>query len=327
MVNKLDKSFYNTGLSQAFSPCGNYLAVGDIYGEIHIFWLSKVVQTETDLSKEDLSAKNKFTVIKDCQVNSLITVKNFLLVGGFGEIHAFHWKSLKGSKNVKPAWSISIPHQKDAFERADVNCLIFHEETNHIFAGCGEKIHEFDLESRGFMKTLVSHLDYIHCLKIANGNDLISGAEDGKVNIWDLRTNKVTNKIEPHMNDKLVRPEIGKWIGAVSCNDDYLLCGGGPRLSLWHYRFLVNSTIFPIDDKGIHVAEIYEDKILAGGRSELFYQMSFLGDIITEIPVTAVTVYSAIHQKEPFEVLVLSGSSSKIDICANFMYKNQQLFL
>lgn len=327
MVNKLDRSFYNTGLSQAFSPCGNYLAVGDIYGEVHVFCLSKVVKAETDLSKEDLSAKNKFAVIKDSQVNSLVTVKNCLLVGGLGEIHAFYWKSLKGSKNIKPAWSISIPNQKDAFERADITSLIFHDENNHIYASCGEHIYEFDLETRVLVKIFTNHSDYIHCLKLTNYNDLVSGAEDGKVNIWDLRTNKVTNKIEPHLNDKLVRPEIGKWIGDVSCNDDYLVCGGGPRLSLWHYRFLMNSIIFPIDDKGIHVAEIYNDKILAGGRSELFYQMSFTGNIISEIPVSAVTVYSAIYQKDPFEVLVLSGSSSKIDVCANFMYKNQQLFL
>lgn len=327
MVNKLCKSSYNTALCQAFSPCGNYLAVGDIYGEISIFCLSKVVQAETDLNKEDLSSKNKFTVEKDCQVNSLLTIKNFLLIGGLGEIQAYNWKNIKASKNVKASWCISIPNQKDAFERADINSLVYNEECNHIYAGCGDnKIYEFDLESRALVKTLTNHEDYIHCLQIVN-SDLISGAEDGKVNIWDLRTHQVSNKIEPYLNDKLVRPELGKWIGDISCNDDYLLCGGGPRLSLWHYRFLTNSTIFPIDDKGIHVAEIYHDKILAGGRSELFYQMSYVGEIITEIPVSAVTVYSAIHQKEPFEVLLLAGSSSKIDICANFMYKNQQLFL
>lgn len=57
-----------------------------------------------------------------------------------------------------------------------------------------------------------------------SGNDMISGGEDGLVNIWDLRTYKVSNKIEPHLNDKIVRTEIGPWIGAVSSNEDYVVC-------------------------------------------------------------------------------------------------------
>lgn len=70
-----------------------------------------------------------------------------------------------------------------------------------------------------------------------------------------------------------------------------------------------------------------DDKIFAGGRSRLFYQMSFIGDIISEIPTSAVTTYSAIHQEEPYKLLSIAGSSPKIDICSNFMYKNQTLTL
>lgn len=327
MVNKISKSSYTTVLSQAFSPCGNYVVVGDIYGDISVFHLSKIVQAETDLTKEELSAKNKFTVEQDCQVNSLLTVKNFLLAGGLGEIHAYHWKAVKSNKNVKPAWSITIPDQKDTFERADINSLARNEDSNSIFVGCGDNnIYEFDLETRNLLKSLKIHSDYIHTIKLFN-NDLISGGEDGIINISDIRSYKVSNKIKPYLQDKIARPDLGIWIGDIDCNEDYILCGGGPRLSLWSYRFLRNSNVFPITDQGIHVAEIYEDKILAGGRSDLFYQMSYSGEIITEIQVSPVTIYSSIHQSEPFQAHLIAGSSSKIDVCSNFMYKNQQLYL
>nr|CAI5866187.1 unnamed protein product [Callosobruchus analis] len=329
MVNKLNKNFYNTVLCQAFSPCGNYLAVGDIYGVVSIFHLSRVVQADNEsaITKEQLLPKYQIEVKKDYQINSLLTAKAHLLIGSVGTIYAYAWKSIRSSKNVTVAWSIDIPNKRDTFERTEVNCLLYNEETDHIYAACDKNIYVFDLESRMTAKVLENHTDYLHSLHI-NGNDLISGGEDGIVNLWDLRSYKISNKIEPYKDEKLVRtePHLGKWIGAVGGNEDYILCGGGPRLSLWHYRFLSNFTMFPIEDTGIHVAEIYQDRILAGGRSKFFYQMTFSAEVISEIPTTAVTTYSAAHQDEPFKVLTLAGSSGKIDVC-NFMYKNQQLSL
>ncbi|CAG9865527.1 unnamed protein product [Phyllotreta striolata] len=324
----LTKDFYSTILSQTFSPCGNYLIAGDTYGRISVFNLSKIVQTDVVLNKEDLTPRNKITINENGQINSLLSTPSFLLVG-VSDILGYNWKTIKSTTVQKPQpdWRIEIPNRKDSFENADINVMIHDKEKNHIFIGCGNNnIYVFDLETRRLLKTLNKHTDYLHSL-CNNGTDLISGGEDGVVNLWDIRTYKLTNKIVPHSNEAVARPELGKWIGGVSANEDYILCGGGPKLSLWHYRFLTNSTVFPINDRGIHVAEIHKEKILAGGKSRLFYQMSFVGEIVAEIAVSAVTTYSIAHQEHPFNTLCLAGSSPKIDVCANFMYKNQQLSL
>lgn len=63
------------------------------------------------------------------------------------------------------------------------------------------------------------------------------------------------------------------------------------------------------------------------GKSKLFYQASFNGDIITEIPTSAVTTYSVVKHEEPFRIMCIAGSSPKIDVSLNFMYKDQQLSL
>lgn len=105
------------------------------------------------------------------------------------------------------------------------------------------------------------------------------------------------------------------------------MCGGGPRLSLWHFRSLNVSTIFPLDDKGIHVAELYKDNVLAAGRINTFYRMSFNGDSVAVIPTSSVSTYSVVHQEEPFKALCIAGSSPKIDLCTNFEYKDLVLSL
>ncbi|KAL3270109.1 hypothetical protein HHI36_009167 [Cryptolaemus montrouzieri] len=288
MTTNSIKAFYNTILCQTFSPCGNYFVAGDIYGKISVFHLSRLINLDVKLSKEEQFPKYSFVIDPNIQINSLISTDTFLIVGTVGEIRAYLWKSIKTSKSVNCVWSIDIPNIKDGLDKPDV---------------------------------LSEHTDYIHDLTVL-GNDLISGGEDGLVCIWDLRDYKRINTIQPYLNNDIDRPELGKWIGAVGYNEDYLICGGGPRLSLWHFRSLNHSTIFPIEDKGIHIAEIYQDKIFAGGRSPYFYQMCFNGDIIAEIPTSGVTTYSAIHQEEPYKALCIAGSSRKIDVCSNFIYRD-----
>lgn len=132
-----------------------------------IFSLSKIVQPETNLSKEELTPRNKFMVKDDLQINSLLTTQTHLIVGGVGEIYAYQWKNVKTSKNVQPVWTIDIPGQKGTFDKTDVNCLLYNEENGQIYAGCGDNnIYIFEIESRKILKTLSKHKDFIHCLTI-----------------------------------------------------------------------------------------------------------------------------------------------------------------
>ncbi|KAK9886127.1 hypothetical protein WA026_014913 [Henosepilachna vigintioctopunctata] len=322
MANNITKAFYNTVLCQTFSPCGNYFVAGDIYGKISIFHLSKLIDPDVKLSKEEQTPKYSFVVEADIQINALLSTDIYLIVGTVGEIKAYLWKTIKTSKSISCSWSIDIPNIKDGLDKPDVNCLYFNDDKGILLAGCGDNlIYVFQIETRKHLKVLSAHTDYIHAL-CGSGNDLISGGEDGLVCIWDIRNYKGVNRIQPYLNSDIDRSDLGKWIGAVGFNEDFLICGGGPRLSLWHFRSLNHSTIFPIEDRGIHVAEIYQDKIFAGGRTPFLYQMSFNGDIIAEIPTSAVTTYSVIHQEEPYKALCIAGSSRKIDVCSNFIYRD-----
>lgn len=52
---------------------------------------------------------------------------------------------------------------------------------------------------------------------------LISASEDGSVILWDTRTRTHQNKLKPHTNSKVNRPDIGKWVGSAALHDDWIV--------------------------------------------------------------------------------------------------------
>lgn len=85
----------------------------------------------------------------------------------FGEIFGYLWKAVKTNKEAKPSWRIELPNNKDSFDKADVNCLLFDAESNHLYAGCGDNnIYMFEIDGGKLVRTLSDHTNYIHCICI-----------------------------------------------------------------------------------------------------------------------------------------------------------------
>lgn len=149
----------------------------------------------------------------------------------------------------------------------------------------------------------------------------MSGSEDGTIRLWDQREKHPTDILEPHKNDNLNRSIFGKWIGSVTLNDDWLICGGGPKLSLWHLRSLETTTIFDFPGK-IHVTNVVDDTILAAGEYKKLFHYSFNGATTAEIPISPTCVYSIIWQQNPYKFVSIAGASNKVDICINLTYRD-----
>lgn len=320
----LDKILYNTVLCQTFSPCGKYLVAGNIYGQVAVFDLDRILNPIVELLTSDYNKpKQIYKIESGKQICSLASSENFLIIGTVNEIAGWEWKAVMSGKWSKQSWTITIP-MKSSMEQSDVNSLWLSEDQSKLFAGCGDNhIYAFNLEDGRLVATFKGHSDYIHSID-GKAQQLISGGEDGLVMLWDERTGKSHNKLEPHANSKVSRPEVGKWIGAASLGDDWIVCGGGPRLALWHLRSLDPVTTFDLPDRGIHVAFFHDDCVFAGGATKHLYQLSYSGDIRVELPVSATTVYSAVLKTNP-NVLAIAGSSPEIDLCTTFNYRDQVL--
>lgn len=81
------------------------------------------------------------------------------------------------------------------------------------------------------------------------------------------------------------------------------------------------ATIFDLADQGIHVAEIYEDRVIAGGVTSHVHHMTYQGEVLAKVPTSSLTTYSIVHQQSPHKVLSMAGSSNHIDISTNFNYR------
>lgn len=94
-----------------------------------------------------------------------------------------------------------------------------------------------------------------------------------------------------------MRPHLGKWIGAVAMNEDWLVmlsyfaifkftstailnfaqvCGGGPHLALYHLRSLTMSKVLLDDDSHpINCVMLNEDSIIVGVDGSIGTHFSF----------------------------------------------------
>lgn len=227
----------------------------------------------------------------------------------------------------KKVWEVKLSSSgnKDTVDLKwiEINSLWVDKVNGVLYAGCGDnQIYAISLETGNIIRELDGHTDYVHCVDgSSTENRLFSASEDGSVKFWDSRLKQSTGQIEPYKNTDLHRPQFGKWQGTVSVTDDWLICGGGPKFSLWHLRSLECTAIYNYPGTA-HASGFSDDIVYVGGDSTSLYQFSLNGDATAEIPVSGPCVYSVVYQNVPFKIMSIAGASQNLDICTNFNYKD-----
>ncbi|XP_063700911.1 THO complex subunit 6 [Culicoides brevitarsis] len=329
MVNNKLKSYYTVAVSQTISSDGKHLFVGTNFGEILLFSIENLTK---DITDESLSAPETkigsnteplqiFQASDKSQIYSLSFFNDFLIVGTNAEITGYSFKGQQISS--KKAWEVRIPSSPENAELNEINCFWLDRDAGNLYAGCGDNnIYNVSLEDGKILRTFNGHTNYIHSVDgNAKSAQIVSASEDGSVRVWDARSRKSSSKIEPYKKDQLARPEFGKWQGTVAFNNDWLICGGGPRFSMWHLRSNEVTQVFDFPEK-IHICGFLDDQVLVGGDYKTVRQYNFNGDLVTELPVSSPSIYSAVWQSSPHKLLCFGGSSNILDVCTNFNYRD-----
>jgi THO complex subunit 6 len=314
---------YTTVLAQVFSPDGEYYAAGTAAGDLAVWRVSSLVARGE--KRSHIAKWRPHHSSPQCDVHSLASTEAFLLTGGRGEVMAWAWDTIVQGEVGQPDWDIQVPG------RGEINSMLVLPESGtqgRLVLGTGNSnIYMYDLETRQLVTTLTGHTDYVHSVASGQGegdtNTLVSGGEDGTVRLWDPRKGEQVHCLTPSEKSELARPHLGRHINCVAVSSDWMACGGGPRLALWHLRTLAPAVTIPPVETEAKTASFHDDIIMCGGR-KVVYQANFSGEVKAEVGVSFSTTYSLAWQDtESHKVLCVAGSSSYIDICApNFNYKD-----
>ncbi|XP_068963298.1 THO complex subunit 6 isoform X1 [Petaurus breviceps papuanus] len=329
-VQRALERLHMTIFSQSVSPCGKFLAAGNNYGQIAIFSLSAALSSE---AKEESKKPVVTFVAHDGPVYSLVSTDRHLLSAGDGEVKAWLWGDII-KKGCKEVWSRHPPYRltpfallnRSSLEVPEINSLLLNPKENSLLLAGGDcQLHTMDLETGTFTRALRGHTDYIHCLALRERSpEVLSGSEDGTVRLWDLRTGEEVQTIEVYRHEECARPQNGKWIGCLATDSDWMVCGGGPALTLWHLRSATPTTVFPLRAPQKHVT-FYQDLILSAGQGPCVNQWQLSGELKAQVPGSSPSLLSLSLNQQPAapecKVLTAAGNSCRVDVFTNLGYR------
>lgn len=341
---------YMTIFAQEFSPCGKYLAIANSYGDIAVHQLDSVLKFRSRKTRpgddDGRSGKiiNKFQGHED-PVFSLTSNEKNLVSGSIGQIKGWRWADVASSEPVSPkhntpSWILNVPVNKTVGSRPEINYMIIKGDVLYAAAGDGN-VYGWSLETTALIRKYEGHSDYVHCLATKDDNLLLSGSEDGSLRFWDPRTSgSCVALMEPYKHSSCSRPLIGKWISCVDIEEDRVLCGGGPHLSLFHLKMSAsmyhqskfNSAtplhVFKTDGNVTqNVVKFHEDGFLCAGSSPFVHHWDLSGRLSMSLAVTPSSVYTVASNENSsnYPVMTVAGSSNKIDFCISKGYSSFSL--
>ncbi|XP_036594534.1 THO complex subunit 6 homolog isoform X2 [Trichosurus vulpecula] len=215
---------------------------------------------------------------------------------------------------------------RSSLEVPEINALLLNPKENSLLLAGGDcQLHTMDLETGTFTRALRGHSDYIHCLALRERSpEVLSGSEDGTVRLWDLRTGEEVQTIEVYRHEECARPQNGKWIGCLATDSDWMVCGGGPALTLWHLRSATPTTVFPLRAPQKHVT-FYQDLILSAGQGPCVNQWQLSGELKAQVPGSSPSLLSLSLNQQPAapecKVLTAAGNSCRVDVFTNLGYR------
>nr|POE63991.1 tho complex subunit 6 [Quercus suber] len=252
-----------------------------------------------------------------------------LSCGDDGRIRGWRWKDftnsdvpipLQAGKQMKPVLDLVNPQHKGPWGALspipENNAIAVNIQGGSIFSASGDSCaYCWDVETGKLKVVFKGHSDYLHCIVARNSaNQIITGSEDGTARIWDCKSGKCIQVINPAENTKLKG-----FFSCVSCialdgSESWLACSSGRCLSIWNLP--ASECISRTSTRASVQDVLFDDnQILAVGAEPLLCRFDINGAILSQIQCAPPSAFSvSLH---PSGVTAVGGYGGLVDVISH----------
>ncbi|CAI9100661.1 OLC1v1037807C2 [Oldenlandia corymbosa var. corymbosa] len=248
-----------------------------------------------------------------------------LSCGDDGRIRGWKWNEisdfefLRQGGNMKPVLDLVNPQHKGPWGALspipENNAIAVHTQDGSVFAAAGDSCaYCWDLETCKIKMVFKGHSDYLHSVVARpSRSQVITGSEDGKVRIWDCKSGKCTQVLDPTKYENLKEPYIS--CIALDESESWLVSGSGRSLSLWNLPAC--ECVSRITTRASIQDVVFEkNEILAVGVEALLSRYNMNGDIVSQIQCAPQSLFSvSLHSSG---VVAVAGYGALVDIISQF---------